>query len=114
MGICTRAIEQGRSFKFSFHQKALTFAATALFREMRLGKAWIWSHNLSMKMTLNIDDVLLRRVMLTSGLKTKAGAVNFALRELDRRNELKRLTKLGLGLTSSALRDAYDPATPNF
>ena len=64
-----------------------------------------------MKMTLHIDDALLERVMAGTGAKSKTMAVDLALREIDRRTELKRLMSEGLGLTSAELREAFDPAS---
>ncbi len=64
-----------------------------------------------MKMTLHIDDALLERVMAGTGAKSKTMAVDLALREIDRRTELKRLTAEGLGLTPAELREAFDPAS---
>jgi Arc/MetJ family transcription regulator len=69
-----------------------------------------------MKMTMHIDDALLKRVMETYELETKTDAVHFALRELDRRARLKGFMKDGLGLTKEELKDAvfpgYDPDAP--
>ncbi len=66
-----------------------------------------------MKMTMHIDDALLKRVMDTYELETKTDAVHYALRELDRRARLKSFMKNGLGLTTDELKDAvypgYDP-----
>jgi Arc/MetJ family transcription regulator len=64
-----------------------------------------------MKMTLHIDDALLERVMTASGVASKTKAVDLALRELDRRAELKRLTAEGLGLSADELKEVYDPAS---
>ena len=64
-----------------------------------------------MKMTLHIDDALLERVMAASGVESKTKAVDIALRELDRRAELKRLTAEGLGMSAKELREVYDPAS---
>ena len=41
-----------------------------------------------MKLTLNIDDELLTRVMEATGAKTKTDAIHAALAEVDRRNKL--------------------------
>jgi Arc/MetJ family transcription regulator len=64
-----------------------------------------------MKMTLHIDDALLERVMAATGAGSKTKAVDLALREMDRRAELKRLTAEGLGLSAAELREVYDPAS---
>lgn len=50
-----------------------------------------------MKLTLNIDDDLLTRVMETTGAKTKTEAIHAALAEVDRRNKLIALLSEGLG-----------------
>jgi Arc/MetJ family transcription regulator len=64
-----------------------------------------------MKMTMHIDEALLRRVMAATGVSSKTKAVDLALRELDRRAELKRLAYAGLGLTAEELRGAFNPAS---
>jgi Arc/MetJ family transcription regulator len=63
-----------------------------------------------MKMTMHIDDALLERVMAATGAANKTHAVDIALREIDRRAELARLTKEGLGLSPAELRETVDPA----
>jgi hypothetical protein len=63
-----------------------------------------------MKMTLNIDEALLERVMAGTGAATKTKAIDFALREMDRRVRLAHLAAEGLGLSSNALKEAVDPA----
>ena len=65
-----------------------------------------------MKMTMHVDDALLTRVMRATGMDNKTKAIDLALRELDRRHELKRLAEAGLGLNAAELREAYDPTTP--
>lgn len=62
-----------------------------------------------MKMTMHIDEALLKRVMDTYELETKTDAVEFALRELDRKARLKKFMKDGLGLTPEELKDAVYP-----
>lgn len=64
-----------------------------------------------MKMTMHIDEDLLRRVMAATGVTSKTRAVDIALREIDRRAELIRLTREGLGLTPKELRIAFHPAS---
>jgi Arc/MetJ family transcription regulator len=64
-----------------------------------------------MKMTMHIDQALLKRVMAATGVTSKTKAVDVALRELDRRAELIRLAREGLGLTSKELRSAFHPAS---
>ncbi|MBI5772806.1 MAG: type II toxin-antitoxin system VapB family antitoxin [Verrucomicrobia bacterium] len=62
-----------------------------------------------MKMTLQIDDGLLARVMMATGTDSKTRAIDLALREMDRRTTLARLTAEGLGLGPDELKDALDP-----
>lgn len=62
-----------------------------------------------MKMTMHIDDALLARVMVITGAANKTHAVDIALRELDRKAQLIRLTKEGLGLSPGELKEAVDP-----
>jgi Arc/MetJ family transcription regulator len=63
-----------------------------------------------MKMTMHIDKALLERVMSATGANSKTAAVDLALREMDRKAELKRLAEKGLGLTAEELKEAFDPA----
>jgi Arc/MetJ family transcription regulator len=62
-----------------------------------------------MKMTMHIDDALLDRVVAATGASSKTAAIDLALREMDRRAELKKLAAKGLGLNASELREAFDP-----
>jgi len=62
------------------------------------------------KMTMHIDDALLARVMAATGASSKTHAVDIALREVDRRTELLRLTREGLGLSPAELKETVDPA----
>jgi Arc/MetJ family transcription regulator len=62
-----------------------------------------------MKMTMHIDDGLLERVMAATGASSKTAAIDLALREMDRRAELKKLAAKGLGLSAADLREAFDP-----
>ena len=61
-----------------------------------------------MKLTLNIDDELLTRVMETTGAKTKTEAIHAALGEVDRRNKLIALLSEDLGMTSDDWKNAFD------
>ena len=56
-------------------------------------------------------ESLLERVMAATGIESKTRAVDMALREMDRRAELKRLTSEGLGLSPDELKELYDPAS---
>ncbi len=62
-----------------------------------------------MKMTLNIDDGLLERVMGVTGARTKTEAIGIALREMDRRAQLIDVLSRDHGLTSAQWRDAFEP-----
>ena len=61
-------------------------------------------------MTMYIDDDLLARVMEATGTNSKTKAVDLALREMDRRARLFKLSAAGLGLSAAELKDALDPA----
>lgn len=62
-----------------------------------------------MKLTLNIDDALLNRVMTVTGIETKTEAIHYALNEIDRRNRLiELLANDDLGLTSEEWKNAFD------
>jgi Arc/MetJ family transcription regulator len=63
-----------------------------------------------MKMTMYIDDDLLARVMEATGATSKTKAIDLALREMDRRAKLIKLSAEGLGLGPDELKDAIDPA----
>ena len=72
---------------------------------------WHSYHTLGIvKMTMHIDGALLERVMAATGAATKTRAVDIALREMDRKAELIRLTREGLGLSPGELRKSVDPA----
>lgn len=61
-----------------------------------------------MKMTMNIDDSLLERVVAITGASTKTGAVDLALREMVRKSDLAALAKEGLGLSANELKEVFD------
>ena len=63
-----------------------------------------------MKMTMHIDDKLLARVMVATGTTSKTKAIDLALREMDRRATLMKLSAAGLRLSAEELKDALDPA----
>jgi len=63
-----------------------------------------------MKMTMHIDDDLLARVMEATGSTSKTKAIDLALREMDRRAKLIKLSSAGLGLEPDELKEAIDPA----
>jgi len=63
-----------------------------------------------MKMTMYVDDELLARVMQATGTTSKTKAIDLALREMDRKAKLIKLSEGGLGLAPDELKDALDPA----
>ena len=62
-----------------------------------------------MKMTMHIDELLLERVMKAYGCESKTDAVDFALREMDRRVRFREVVKAGMGMTPEELSDSVDP-----
>ncbi|PWU17003.1 MAG: hypothetical protein C5B50_12245 [Verrucomicrobia bacterium] len=72
---------------------------------------WHQCHILDgMKMTMYIDDDLLARVMEATGATSKTKAIDLALREMDRKAKLIKLTGEGLGLEAEELKDAVEQA----
>jgi Arc/MetJ family transcription regulator len=63
-----------------------------------------------MKITMNVDEALLSRVMEATGTTSKTKAVDLALRELDRKATLLKLSSAGLGLSPDELKEVVDPA----
>jgi Arc/MetJ family transcription regulator len=63
-----------------------------------------------MKMTMHIDENLLSRVMMATGVTSKTKAIDLALREMDRRATLLKLCSAGLGLEAEQLKDSVAPA----
>jgi hypothetical protein len=70
-----------------------------------------------MKMTMHIDEALLKRVVEAYDCESKTEAVEMALREMDRKVRYREFIKNGLGLTEEELADAvfpgYDPKNLN-
>lgn len=64
-----------------------------------------------MKRPLHINEELLRQIMQVTGIRSRAKAVDLALREFVRRHETREAFTAGLGLTAAELRRAYDPAS---
>ena len=62
-----------------------------------------------MKMTLNIDDGLLERVMAVTGAKTKTEAIDLALKEMDRRAQLIEVLGRDHGMSSEDWKNAFHP-----
>lgn len=65
---------------------------------------------MDVKMTMYIDEELLGRVMEATGATSKTKAIDLALREMDRRAKLIKLSAAGLGLTADELKETLDPA----
>ena len=57
-----------------------------------------------MKMTMHIDEALLKRVMEEYECETKTEAVEMALREMDRRMRFKELGKRGMEMTPEEIQ----------
>ena len=62
-----------------------------------------------MKYTLNIDEVLLERVVTLTGAATKTEAIHLALREIDRKARLIEALREGTGASSDALENLFTP-----
>jgi hypothetical protein len=66
-----------------------------------------------MKMTMHIDEDLLKRVMDEYGYESKTEAVDMALRELDRRTRFKAFLKVDSEISPEEWKNAvypgYDP-----
>jgi Arc/MetJ family transcription regulator len=62
-----------------------------------------------MKMTMHIDEALLKRVMEAYDCETKTDTVEMALREMDRRVRFREIGRKGMGATAEELKGAVDP-----
>ena len=62
-----------------------------------------------MKMTMHIDEALLKRVMEAYDCETKTEAVEMALREADRVAKMREFAKNGLGLSPEELKASVAP-----
>jgi len=62
-----------------------------------------------MKMTMHIDEALLKRVMGAYGYDSKTEAVEMALRELDRKARFREIGERGMDMTPEELGSAVDP-----
>jgi Arc/MetJ family transcription regulator len=62
-----------------------------------------------MKMTMHIDEALLKRVMEEYECETKTEAVEMALREMDRRMRFREVGKRGMEMSPGELANAVDP-----
>jgi hypothetical protein len=63
-----------------------------------------------MKITLNVDGPLLKRVMAALGTTNKTRAIEHVLREADRRTKLQNLAAEGMGMSPEELGAMFDPA----
>ncbi|MCB1077912.1 MAG: type II toxin-antitoxin system VapB family antitoxin [Verrucomicrobiae bacterium] len=64
-----------------------------------------------MKITLNIDEDLLDRVVEITGSSTKTEAIHYALREIDRKARLVSVLREGLGASPDELKTMFDTAS---
>jgi len=64
-----------------------------------------------MKLTINLDEELLDRVVKVTGAATKTEAVTIALREVARRAKLVETLRAGTGATTEELKTMFDPAS---
>jgi Arc/MetJ family transcription regulator len=62
-----------------------------------------------MKMTMHIDEALLKRVMRDYDCKTKTETVEMALTKLDRRARLRDFVKTDSGITAEEWKNSVDP-----
>ena len=63
-----------------------------------------------MKITLNVDGPLLKRVMAAMGTANKTRAIEHVLREADRRTKLQTLAAEGMGMSPEELGAMFDPS----
>jgi hypothetical protein len=63
-----------------------------------------------MKITLNVDGPLLKRVMAAMGTTNKTRAIDQVLRDADRRTKLQGLAAEGMGLSPEELGKMFDPS----
>jgi Arc/MetJ family transcription regulator len=61
-----------------------------------------------MKMTMHIDEPLLKDVMDAYNFSSKTDAVDSALREMIRRFKIRQFAKKGLGFSADELRASVD------
>jgi Arc/MetJ family transcription regulator len=62
-----------------------------------------------MKMTMHIDEALLKEVMAATGATTKTAAVDAALRKIATKFRQREAWKVGLGMTPEEIRASFDP-----
>jgi Arc/MetJ family transcription regulator len=61
-----------------------------------------------MKLTINLDDALLDRVVAITGASTKTEAITMALREVDRKARLIDVLREGLSASTTELKSMFD------
>lgn len=61
-----------------------------------------------MKLTINMDDDLLDKVVHLTGASTKTEAIHIALREVARRARLVEVLRKGTGASADELRTMFD------
>ena len=76
-----------------------------------LAKSFFLCSHGCMKMTINVDEALLARVVAITESATKTEAIHYALREVDRRARLVEVLREGLGASAEELKDMFDPAS---
>lgn len=64
-----------------------------------------------MKLTINVDDALLDRVVEITEASSKTEAIAIALREVDRRARLVSVLREGLGASPDELKDMFDASS---
>ncbi|MCB1229194.1 MAG: type II toxin-antitoxin system VapB family antitoxin [Verrucomicrobiae bacterium] len=64
-----------------------------------------------MKLTINVDEALLDRVVEITEAASKTEAITIALREIDRRARLVDVLREGLGASTEELKEMFDPAS---
>lgn len=64
-----------------------------------------------MKITVDLDNALLERVVALTGARTRTEAITTALREVERRGRLVEILRAGTGASAKALKQMFDPAS---
>ena len=64
-----------------------------------------------MKLTVNLDEALLERVVKITGASTKTEAIHVALREIDRKARLIEVLREGDGATAEERAGMFDAAS---
>ncbi len=64
-----------------------------------------------MKLTINVDEALLDRVVEITEATNKTEAIHIALREVDRRARLVEVLREGLGASTEELKEMFDSAS---